>query len=475
MGRNRGAPGTLLALVFVLATLSTGTAAASAPGKDHAAGAKSRLPDRRPDVVVVLLDSLRADAIGRKASRREVMPRLAAWASRNVVFAAARAPSPSTPTSVGALLTSVPVAALGMDFAHGVPKDVPTLPAILAAHGWHTRAWSANPNCSRRLGHDRGFESFVEAWNTPLALEKRLRSDSPERIVPPDRLLARVRADLEQLSEGPHFLYVHLLQPHAPYDPPPRYRDAFALPGAEALDVSLRRLIMLDRRGRFTATFLARLRSRYDGHCHWADAALGNFLAWLDRDPRFRRAAVFVLADHGEAFGEHGRILHNTTVYEEMLRIPLVYRPPGGRRVHRVVRVPVGLLDVAPTILALAGIPAPETFRGIDLGPLARGEATRGRTRFLATTAIRPRLHALVVGHYKVLRERDGERPRLFDLAADPGEHHDLAAEKPETWRAMTRALDEEVARLEREGWKAPSAPPGPAERDLLRSLGYVN
>ncbi len=427
-----------------------------------------------PDVVVILLDSLRADEVHRRAAGREVMPRLAAWAARNVEFAAARAPSPSTPTSVGALLSSVPVAALGMDFAHGLPPEVPTLPAILAEHGWRTLAWSANPNCSRRLGHDRGFARFVEAWNTPLASGGRLREDRPQRIVPPGALLERVRDGLAHLPPGPHFVYVHLLQPHAPYDPPAAFRDAFALPGARRLDVSLAHLARADREHRIPAASLPLLRSRYDGHCHWVDAALGEFLAWLDRDPRFGRAAVFVLADHGEAFGEHGRILHNTTLHEEMLRIPLVYRPPGGRAGHRVVRAPVDLLDVAPTVLALAGIPAPPTFRGTDLGPLARGEASRGRVRFMATTAIRPRLHSLLVGHLKILRDVARGPVRLYDLAADPGETRDLAAARPRERDALARALADEVARLRQRRWEAPPAPAKGRDRELLRSLGYV-
>ena len=428
---------------------------------------------RPPDVVVILLDSLRADQVDRRANDRQVMPRLAAWAARNVFFTEARAPSPSTPSSVACLLTSVPLPGLGVDFAHGQPPGAPSLPAILAARGWTTLAWSANPNCSRRLGHARGFTRFVEAWNTPLASGTRIRPDYPERIVPPGRLLSRVRASLEKASPAPVFAYVHLLQPHAPYDPPPEHRDPFCLPGARDLDVSLPHLVQLDLRGRLDPRFLARLRSRYDGHCHWVDEALGEFLSWLDADPRFRRAAVFVLADHGEAFGEHGKILHNTTVHEEMLRIPVVYRPPGGAG-HRLVRARVDLLDVAPTVLAIAGIPAPATFRGIDLGPLARGKAARGRQRFLASTASKPHLHALLVGHYKVLEER-GRPPRLYDVAADPGEAHDLAAERPEILGALLRAMRREVATLEDGGWEAPEAPPGPEERKLLRSLGYVD
>jgi len=473
MGRNHGAPGMLLALAFALAAMVTGARATTRTGP--AGPVYGARHERPPDVVVILLDSLRADQLDRWAHGRQVMPRLAAWASRNVVFTAARAPSPSTPTSVAALLTSVPVGALGVDFGHGLPEEVPSLPAILVEHGWHTRAWSANPNCSRRLGHARGFERFVEAWNTPLASGGRLRPERPERIVPPDRLLARVRADLEKLPRGPHFLYVHLLQPHAPYDPPAVHRDPFSSPAARRMDVSLPRLVLLDGSPRLTSRLLHDLRDRYDGHCHWVDAAVGDFLAWLDRDPRFRNAAVFVLADHGEAFGEHGRLLHNTTVHEEMLRIPLLYRPPGGRRVHRVVPARVDLLDVAPTVLALAGIPAPATFRGIDLGPLARGQVSRGRGRFLATTATRPHLHALLVGRYKVLQEQAGTRPRLYDLATDPGEVHDLAAARPDTWRALARALRAEIARLEGEGWKAPAAPADREERELLRSLGYVD
>ncbi|GAB4223557.1 MAG: choline-sulfatase [Acidobacteriota bacterium] len=438
---------------------------------------------RPPDVVVVVLDSLRADELLREVGRRPVMPRLAAWARSAVVFRNARAPSCSTPTSVAALFTSLPVPATGVDFHRALPDSALTLAQVLRRAGYATRGYSANPNVTARLGLDRGFDELVEAYVDPALSERvRIQPHHPGWIVRPERLIERAWTDLLGAASSepgkPQFVYLHLLQPHAPYQPPAPHRDMFVHAGMQPVAGSIPEIARHDGRP-LDPAWLAGLRARYDEHVHWADAATGELLDRLAAHPRFRDAAVIVLSDHGEAFGEHGRLFHNTTVFEEMLRIPLLVRVPGAVLPRAVVDAPVDLLDVAPTICRLAGIDPPPQFWGHDLLDLAREGPPAERREFLAVARPPapkfPPYVALVSGRLKLIRNERSGRESLFDLEADPEERSDLSAEQPQLLEFARGRLDGMMSRCRGLGLgRGPQAPPLREEIERLRSLGYT-
>ncbi len=432
---------------------------------------------KKPDLFVILLDALRADGINREIKGQLVMPNLYRFASENTSFTYAQSSSSSTPTSISALFSSLPVPVFQGNFLKGIPRDVPVLADTLSQGGYLTLGYSANPNCSSNLGHDRGFERFVQAFSdSTLATGQKINEDHPARIVNPDVLLDKVLEDLNPPPADPVFVYIHLLQPHAPYSPPSPHSEMFVIADQPQVELDLSTLIDMDRKGKLKPSWFNALRSHYDGHCHWVDEVVGDFLRNLQSHPRFSRAGIIILSDHGEGFGEHRKILHNTTVFEEMIRIPLIIKLPRTSVASNQIKIPVDLIDVAPTLCRLAGIEPPELFQGIDI--LAAGDPESWLQRPLLSVAVSRKYTSLRIGQYKIIRlERKNKlHSAIFDCWADPGERQDLAKKKPDIYQALNSHLNNELLRYKNLDIK-PALPRSLSgeKLEILRSLGYVD
>ena len=245
--------------------------------------------------------------------------------------------------------------------------------------------------------------------------------------------------------ERPFFLWVHLYDPHTPYDAPREY----------------------------AAQFPRTLAGAYDAEIAYADAQLGRVLDALERDGRLGRTVVAVLGDHGEMLGEHGEMTHGFFVYDSAVRIPLVVAAPGVA--PRVVEDQVRIVDVMPTLLELLEIPAPPAVQGTSLLPLVRGE----RLNLMALSeSWFPRFHygwselqAIQDGRFKLIR---APRRELYDLERDPLETTDLAASDPRRVETLERALDERLAAVGGGGTpKLPEAVDSETAERLL-ALGYT-
>ncbi len=348
-------------------------------------------PRRPPDLLLVTVDALRADA------SRELMPETRAVFRRCFTFPAARANANFTDLSILSILAGVhsrhardghELKVAPGDPARGRLPVPPTLPAALARRGYVTHAIVP-------LHPFRPYLRF--GLNT---LENPGRSNVSKAAAA--ELLARAEAVWQARDRGrPFFLWVHLLDVHAPY-----------LGGTS--------------------------RAHYDRAVRSIDAPLARLLASVGPE-----ALVVLTADHGEAFGEHGAYTHGNTLYEEELRVPLVLCVPPSTRLGqpRSVAAPVGLIDLAPTLLELTGTRAPYPRQGESLVPLLRGEAELRSPELFAEVWI-PYSHkqALVLGRWKWVRDLDREWEALFDLRADPGENRDLARTHPEVLRRLRRA-----------------------------------
>jgi choline-sulfatase len=382
------------------------------------------VPAVPPSVLLVTIDTLRADRVGAWGDREARTPHLDALARAGLVFERAYAPAPLTLPSHATIMTGLLPPAHGVrgngSFALG--PGPPTLAEAMGARGLRTAAFVGAFPVAARFGLGRGFLHYDDRFEKAPGVHY----EFAERRGP--EVAAAARAWLAD-NPGPSFVWVHLFDPHAPYDPPAASRAA----------------------------------DPYRGEIAAADAALGDLLAAWDARPG--ASYVAVTSDHGEAFGEHGEESHSLFVYDVTLHVPLVLRGPG--LAARREAAAVGLDDLAATLLARVPGAGP-VLPGRDLAqPLA--------PRALYAETLAPRLEfgwsdlrAWRDGRYKLVR---APRPEVYDVEADPGERRDLAVADPRRVAQMGAALDEALARMgERSSIRA--ADPEAAER--LRALGYA-
>ncbi|HET9765353.1 MAG TPA: sulfatase, partial [Thermoanaerobaculia bacterium] len=328
-----------------------------------------RLPIQRGrwNVIVVVVDTLRADHLGAYGYKRPTSPNFDALAAESYLFTGARAQASCTFPSVNSLLTSrYPARFLGQpNGALGIPAGMPSIAEVLAARGWSTGAVSASPVVRRSptrfnpgAGFDRGFERFDEEclWRGAACVTNRGLATA-----------ARLRE--------PFLLYLHYLDPHGPYDPPQPFRKQFRIgralqpwvlrgdptPLARALEGGPR-LDWGPREIRF-------LQGLYDGEIAFFDSQLGRLVEQLRQRRLLERTILVVVSDHGESFLEHGSVRHCGNVYDSEVRTPLLVRLPRQRHGERLAGA-VENLDVVPTLVDLLGLPAEgQGFEGRSLLP----------------------------------------------------------------------------------------------------------
>ncbi len=383
--------------------------------------------ERRPNVVLYVVDTVRADRLGIYGYDKPTSPRLDAFAEDGVVFANAYAQSSWTRPAMASLFTGLlPPAHRTVGRRSVLPGDATTLAEILAANGYEGMGLVRNPNVGRAFGFAQGFTRF--------------RSEDRERD---ETMLDRVRLWLDERQDtgSPFFLYLHAIDPHGPYDPAPEFERMFDAGGAPGHYRTVRYLLQLNR-GEVepdagTAEALSRL---YDAEVAQNDRAFGQLLDELNVRGLVGDTAVIYVSDHGEEFEEHGRWEHGISLYEEVLRIPLVMGLPGVTA--RRVETPAQHVDLLPTLLAYLGIETPATD-GRDL----LSEPKRGDERsdvYAHLDVDNHRSSAVIRGHYKLVLPQSrsqGSEPMLFDLEVDPDERANLAPSRPEIVTRMTELL----------------------------------
>ena len=454
-------------------------ALAGTPGWSHVRVVREERRQRQradagPNVLLLLVDTLRADHVGTYGADPSSTPALDRFAKRGLVFDVAVAQASWTMPAVASIFTGLHPrshGAVGPDAHDGqapvgagtlLPDGVVTLAELAQQAGVTTFGVSTNMIVSRATNFNQGFETFVE-----LPFDKETR-DYVHATVVDRNLLDWVRAERRLRF----FAYLHYMEPHGPYAPPARFRPK-PPPGIRAdlaagwvqdfaLAVNKRRIAPP------SGVEVAYLRRLYDGDIRSWDDEFGALLEQLERDGILDRTVVVVMADHGEEFMEHGNLAHGDHLYEETVRIPLIIVGPGipaGRRAEVAQGV-----DLLPTIAAILGAPLPAGLPGRDLlathtsGDVVSeivggfGDGGQGSTVALRT----PR--------WKLIRLPDGSGTELYDLVNDPWERTNLAATSDET-----AAL---AARLDRWAANAPPPPPttatDPTLRAKLRQLGYV-
>lgn len=426
-----------------------------------------------PSFILVSLDATRADHLGAYGYDRDTTPFLDSLARRGFLFEQTVAPSLNTLISHASLLTGLPAWAHGATYGDGGRGLHPNFTSVaeeFAAQGYRTAAFAAHGDwLTPEMGFAQGFDTFSSDYR------------------PADELLAEAAEWLAGLPpETPYFLFLHLYDAHSdytgrPYAAPAPFAGRWAAPGwEEELGGSDYLAAVNDGEVEIEAGQVARLLDQYDEGLAYTDDRLRGFFDAIAAE-QLDRAWTLVVADHGEAFLEHGELMH-VTLHDEVALVPFIAVPPtGGDHAERVparISRQVRLLDLRPTMLSLAGLPAPRDCLGADLEPCLRSPAEGRDCPSLPATMYRGGLRH---DGYKLIRTPTGSL--LYDLSEDPGETVDLAG-RPDIWRQqrgmqrlLSRLIAEQEAFRERvvAGEELAPPPADPQAEERLRALGYLD
>ncbi|HXH28332.1 MAG TPA: sulfatase [Candidatus Polarisedimenticolia bacterium] len=425
---------------------------------------------RPPNILLVVIDTARADRFPFDGYPRPTAPALEELARQGTVYTQAYSPAPWTVPAHASLFTGQYPSLHRTDCGSlRLPDAAVTLAEVLRAAGYHTVGYTANPWIGVAYNFQQGFDTYGEIWREVQEGSEDTGASLTNLRV--ERFL-RWRAGNADARRRPFFLFINYFEPHLPYHPPEPERSRLLRPGADPARVA--RLSHLGHpdemrfimgRSDLTARDLAILNDLYDGEIAYVDRRLGEVIALLRQEGLLDRTVVAVTADHGENIGDHGMLDHKMSVHDTLLHVPLLLRYPGRVPAGQVVDRLVQMHDLFPTLLQLAGVPPPldttveaRLLPGTDSHAPGRGpddpivgEFVGPPVDFLRSmqelfpkddlSRFNRKLVALRLGRYKIQWGSDG-RHALFDVADDPGETHDLAAERPDLLRRMADAVE---------------------------------
>lgn len=475
-------------------------AALTAAALCHACRARPALDHPRADVVLVSIDSLRADHVGALGYARRTTPALDALAVGGALFTNAVSSTSWTLPAHAALLTGLPDSAHGATTVRSrLSEQAVTLPEILREHGYRTIGLYAGPFLHPDFGLAQGFDEYLDCTSYGLGSSRRplakLHTASHKDRTNP-LVLARAADAIASLGDQPFFLFIHLWDVHYDLIPPAPYHEMFQAPtGGDARassEVDGYTGSRYRHDPRFTAGMdaadFARTVALYDGEIRYTDDTLGRILSRLAQHlgpDRARHTLTVVTSDHGDEFLDHGGKGHRHTLFQELIRIPLVFHMPARVAPVRVAAT-ASIIDVAPTILDLIGIETPAGMMGSSLAASIDGHEEAGSPARAALAELRapPRaraLSAVVQGDHKLIVDEHRDAAEYYDLADDPAERRPLPARQ----RPEGRQLLAELARLRSEAaakrvgpastdTQAPAALT-PSVREALEELGYID
>jgi arylsulfatase A-like enzyme len=409
------------------------------------------LPFAAPNVVLLSVDTLRADYLGCYGHEFNSSPNIDAFAKEGLLFEDCVCEVPLTNPSFGAMLSSLYPRMTGMT-KNGLrmPKSVPLMPEIFKAAGYQTWCVQSNWTLKGRLcGLNRGFDIYRDDFNRKRWGFIKGERDG-ENVT--DVALEILR---QRDPNKPFFFWVHYSDPHAPYE----FHKQFNPRGRRPLPIITR----------------DRVRAKYDSEVAYTDFHVGRLLKELPRD----NTIILFVADHGESLYEHNYLGHGRRIYQTMLRVPFIIRAPGVQPGH--VKTPVCILDIAPTLLSMAGLSPAEGMLGRNV--LVSGGSVP-HTRFVETyggavpklPGIRsilrdagPQRHGVIHEGWKLIR---GSGPELYYLPEDPNETKNLAEEHPERVKELTDLIEKWHSQCPQ--GQAAAAHLGEDDVQALKSLGYL-
>jgi choline-sulfatase len=417
-----------------------------------------------PNIILITLDTTRADRMGFLGSPLGLTPNLDALAKQSTIFVRAYSHVPLTTASHATILTGTYPQFSGVnDFGKPLLPALPYLPDILHKRGYRTAAFVGSlvldPIGGTAPGFDRGFDTYEAGFRTRRSGEDRYHT--LERRA--GDVVARALAWLKKGPREPFFLWVHLYDAHDPYDPPAPYATRYA-------------------------------KDPYDGEVAYVDATVGKLLAALRTQGLYDASLIAVMADHGEAFGEHGERTHGIFLYDETIHVPLLFKLPAEQPGSKRIDTRVGLVDVTPTVLQIVGIPVPAAMQGESLlgmikrasQPLQLRNSEGGSQMQVTPFPDRPAyaetdyprrafgwsaLRSLRVSKYLFIEAPQRE---LYDQPADPAASHNLATDSPAVSDTLAVQVEDFRRKTSGAGNTTPAAGLDSQQAAQLSALGYI-
>jgi arylsulfatase A-like enzyme len=485
----------------VLLLLAASFAAGS--GRSAAAPADGGPAPARPNIVVIAVDTLRSDHLGCYGYRRATSPNIDRLASQGLLFENCSSPGSWTIPSMMSMWTGLQPNAHGCtNMSSTLPADVPTFPERLKESGYYCTAIVSNPLMNAKFGFGRGFDHyddfsvFLDAEMKLLSVDHAREAAGVSELVT-SPLVTREAQSLLKKARGtgkPYFLFVHYFDPHDSYVPPPPYDKQFDA-GNYSGPVTGRNLPAM-RNAPPAGRDLEKLIALYDGEIAHTDVQVGRLIEAIDAGDDASRTVTILVGDHGEAFGEHGALLHGENVFRETIAVPLVCRWPGVTGAARREAAPVTLADVPVTLRELTGLDGLSQTDGRSFAPALRGNALPADRVIISDQANRQSFAGEFIGFVRLVAisgnlrlhcsfvgspDGDGSKFELFDLSNDPREQKNVIDARRDDAEKLKAVLWKQWSGgLERYKAFAGGRPPqrlklDERERQRLNGLGYVS
>jgi choline-sulfatase len=402
-------------------------------------------PSGPGNAILITVDTLRADHLECYGYNQIKTPNINRLAQEGILFSKAYAHVPLTLPSHWSILTGT------YPLFHGVRdnayfefrRDIPTLAEVLQSNGYSTAAFVGSFVLDRRFGLARGFENYFD--NFVASKYQGISSADVQRRG--DRVIAEWLKWLGQNTNRKFFTWVHLFDPHDPYDAPEPFKTIYT-------------------------------KAPYDGEVAFVDQLIGDMIAFLEAKGLLKNTVIMFTSDHGEALGEHLENTHGLFLYEPSLHVPLIIRPIDPAHRGKVVDLPVRSIDIAPTILQFLGFQRPSSMQGAELLSLSLGGKPKNQLVSYSESYYAryhfgwSELKAISDGRFKFI---DAPKPELYDLRADPAESKNIYSEGGAVSRQMRQLLLETTKKFSAPVTAAPQTkPPDPATLERLKSLGYL-
>jgi arylsulfatase A-like enzyme len=465
-----------------VAALLFGTVSALIEPGDRVPASAAR-QTARPNVLFISIDTLRADHVQSYGYARETTPALDRLVAEGARFENAISPSSWTLPTHLTMLTALPPEAHGVVQTTGVKlgSAVVTLPELLWSEGYATAGFVSGGYLESQYGHAQGFDHYDD-YSIPYLCNHQYRSCTTSPM-----LYDLVSDHLDHWEadgrERPFFIFLHMFDVHNDYLPPAPYDELFAPEGDIDFTVGMVIDGTVDAKS-VTTEQRDHLIALYDGEIRATDEWVGRVLGRLEELDVLDDTVIIVTSDHGDEFNEHGSWGHHLTLYDASVRVPLIMRFPGKISGGRTIEEQASLVDLAPTLLALLDIDAPDDFGtgrnsagslvSRDLTPLLAGNASEWEES-PAFGDLEGRLASIRTRQWKLIRdEEDVGALELYDLRADPGEHENVAASHPDVVERLSVELDAWRGHWLGDAGRHQSLEQGDEHLEQLRALGYI-